>query len=303
MPSLTHEALLLLFRNRPTLAAEVLRDVFHESLPPFTRTQIVSADLTEVIPAERRSDLIILFEAEEPLLTVIVEAQLRPDPEKRYVWPVYLSCGRARYRCPTWLLVVTTDPTTVAWCRTPIAMGHPDYVLTPLVLGPDAVPVVTDPEQARAAPEVTVLSAMAHGRGDAGEAIAMAFLAAAAGLDEDRRADYADLVLSSLNEAAKRKLEEMMSSGYQYQSEFALKYVAKGREEGKLEGQREGKREGKLEGKAQSVLAVLEARSLGIPDEVRERVLASTDLGELDRWLRRAAVVSDARDLFAATGS
>jgi len=291
VPSLTHEALLLLFRNRPTLAAEVLRDVFHESLPPFTRTQIVSADLTEVIPAERRSDLIILFEAEEPLLTVIVEAQLRPDPEKRYVWPVYLSCGRARYRCPTWLLVVTTDPNTVAWCRTPIEMGHPDYVLTPLVLGPDAVPVVTDPEQARAAPEVTVLSAMAHGRGDAGEAIAKAFFAAAAGLDEDRRVSYADLVLSSLNEAARRKLEEMMSSGYQYQSEFALKYVAKGREEGKREG------------KAQAVLAVLEARSLAIPDEVRERVLASTDLGELDRWLRRAAVVSDARDLFAATGS
>jgi len=86
-----------------------------------------------------------------------------------------------------------------------------------------------------------------------------------------------------------------MSSGYQFQSEFALKYVAKGREE--------GKREGVLEGKAQGVLAVLEARSLGIPDEVRERVLASTDLGELDRWLRRAAVVNDARDLFEATGS
>ena len=29
MPSTSHEALVLLFRNRPTLAAELLRDVFH----------------------------------------------------------------------------------------------------------------------------------------------------------------------------------------------------------------------------------------------------------------------------------
>ncbi|WP_437808051.1 hypothetical protein [Sorangium sp. So ce1078] len=42
--------------------------------------------------------------------------------------------------------------------------------LTPLVLGPEGVPVVTDAEQAMAAPEVVVLSAMAHGQGEAGEA-------------------------------------------------------------------------------------------------------------------------------------
>ena len=102
-----------------------------------------------------------------------------------------------------------------------------------------------------------------------------------------------------------------MSSGYQFQSDFALTYIAKGRQEGKLEGMREGmlagmregKREGKREGMVQSVLTVLEARSRAIPAEVRERIVASTDLGELDRWLRRAAVVSDARELFEATST
>ena len=49
-------------------------------------------------------------------------------------------------------------------------------------------------------------------------------------------------------------------------------------------------------------LAFLEARGLGIPVDVRQRVLASTDIDALDRWVRRAAVVSDARDLLATTG-
>ena len=83
----------------------------------------------------------------------------------------------------------------------------------------------------------------------------------------------------------------MMKSGYQFQSEFARGYVAKGRQEGILEA------------KAHDVLAVLEARGIEVPVEVRERVLASTDLDELDRWIRRAAVVSDARELLATTGS
>jgi hypothetical protein len=293
--SVTHEALLLLFRNRPTLAAEVLREMFHKEVPAFARTQIVSIDVTEVIPAERRSDLVVLLEGESPLLAIIIEAQLHRDTEKQYAWPVYVAGVRARHRCPTWLLVVTTDPGMVSWCATSIELGHPGHVLTPLVLGPKAVPIVTEPGEAQKRPELSVLSALAHGQSEAGEAIGVAFLGAAAGLDEDRRAVYGDLVLSSLNEAARRKLEEMMSSGYQFQSEFARSYVAKG----KLEGLQEGT----LKAKAQAVLAVLEARGLEVSTEVRERVLASTDLAELDRWIRRAAVVSDARELFAGTSS
>ncbi|WP_437732147.1 hypothetical protein [Sorangium sp. So ce1335] len=205
--------------------------------------------------------------------------------------PVYVTQTRARHRCPTRLLVVTIHPAMVRWCSRPIDTGHPDWTLKPLVLGPEGVPVVTDAEQARAAPEVAVLSAMAHGQGEAAAAIGAAFLTGAAGLDEERRTVYGDLVLSSLSAAAKRTLEAMMKSGYQFQSEFARSYVAKGRQEGILEA------------KAQAVLVFLEARGLEVPVEVRERVLASTDVDELDRWVRRAAVVSDARELLATTGS
>ncbi|MDC0679159.1 hypothetical protein [Sorangium atrum] len=49
-------------------------------------------------------------------------------------------------------------------------------------------------------------------------------------------------------------------------------------------------REGPLKTKAQAVLAFLGACGLEVPADVRERVLASTDLGGLHRWSRRDAV-------------
>ncbi|WP_437670783.1 hypothetical protein [Sorangium sp. So ce131] len=289
MPSVTHEALVELFKNRPTLAAEMLHDALGHPVPAFTEARVKSSDLAEIVPSDRRADLVVVLvgEQQRPAMAIVVEVQLGTDPDKPYVWLVYLAQTRARHRCPTRLLVVTTDPEMVRWSSRPIDTGHPGLTLTPLVLGPGGVPVVTDPEQAKAAPEVVVLSAMAHGQSDAGEAIGVAFLAAAAGLDEERRAVYGDLVLSSLNAAARRTLEATMKAGYEFQSEFARSYVAKG----------------EIKAKAQAVLAVLEARGLEVPAELRERVLASTDLAELDRWIRRAALVSDARELLATTGS
>ncbi|WP_438034240.1 hypothetical protein [Sorangium sp. So ce204] len=302
MPSVTHEGLVELFKNRPTLAAEMLHDALGQPVPVFTEARVESSDLAEIVPSDRRADVIVVLlvgEQQQPAMAIVVEVQLGVDPDKPYVWPVYVTQTRARHRCPTWLLVVTIDAGIARWCARPIDAGHPGLTLTPLVLGPEGVPVVTDAAQARTAPEVVVLSAMAHGQGEAGEAIGAAFLAAAAGLDEERRAVYGDLVLSSLNAAARRTLEAMMKSGYEFQSEFARSYVAKGVEKG-LE---QGRQQGLLEAKAQAVLAVLEARGLEVPAEVRERVLTSTDLAELDRWIRRAASVGDARELLATTGA
>ena len=45
MPSQPHEALLLLFRNRPTLAAELLCDALHVALPAFTEARLDSAEI------------------------------------------------------------------------------------------------------------------------------------------------------------------------------------------------------------------------------------------------------------------
>jgi hypothetical protein len=132
---------------------------------------------------------------------------------------------------------------------------------------------VTDREEAVRRPELGVLSAMAHGGTEQGATIAAAVLPAIQGLDDDRVRFYYDLVYNSLNEAARRTLEAMMK-GYEYQSDFAKKYVAQGR----------------TEEAAQAVLTVLRARGLAVPDTVRERILSQKDPERLERWLEKAAV-------------
>ncbi len=57
MPSQLHESHLLLFRNQPALAAQLIRDALGVRLPAFREARIESADLTEVQPAEYRADL------------------------------------------------------------------------------------------------------------------------------------------------------------------------------------------------------------------------------------------------------
>jgi hypothetical protein len=111
----------------------------------------------------------------------------------------------------------------------------------------------------------------------------LAFLAAATWLDGERRALYGDLVLCSMSEAARRTLEATMKDGYEFQSELARSYVAKG--------------------EAPAVLAFLEACGLEVPAEAWERILASADLAELDRWIHRSAVIRDAKEFLAADRS
>jgi hypothetical protein len=73
MPSQLHEALLLLFRNRPTLAPELMRDALHVELPAFTEARIDSGDLTDIKPAEYRADLVVLLLNGVPVYGIIVE--------------------------------------------------------------------------------------------------------------------------------------------------------------------------------------------------------------------------------------
>ena len=85
VPSYLHEALLLLFRNRPALAPELLRDALHVELPDYTEARIDSADLTDIQPAEYRADLVILLLHGSPVLGIVLEMQLSNDEDKRYV--------------------------------------------------------------------------------------------------------------------------------------------------------------------------------------------------------------------------
>jgi len=296
MPSMTHEIFVDLFKNRPSLAAEILVEVLGVSLPAYTEARLASTDLTEIQPAEYRADIVVvLLDRDIPVRVIIVEVQLAVDPRKRLSWPAYVTVSRAIHGCPADLLVVAPDPAVAGWCTEPIAIGVPGFILHPPVLRRTAVPVVTDLGEAARRPELAVLSAMAHGETEQGATIAAAVLPVIRDLDDDRARLYYDLVYNSLNEAARRALETMMK-GYEYQSDFAKKYVAQGRSEGRTEGRTEGHTEGRAEGRteeaARALLTVLRVRGIAVPDAVRERILAQKDPERLERWLEKAAVAA-----------
>ncbi len=288
-----HEGLIQIFRNRPALAVEVLRDLLHAEVPAFSTIQLEELDPSEIKLAHYKPDLIVLLLDGAPVHAIVIETQLGRDPDKPFTWPVYLTHVRARLRCPTSLLVIAPDGAIARWCAKPIETGHPGFTLTPRVLGPDEVPVVTEPAVAGQDPEVAVLSVVAHGQGEHGFAIAKAVMAAADGLDEDRKALYTDLAYISVGEAVRKALEAMMNSGYEFQSDFAKTYFGRGRSEGRAEGE--------ALGEARAVLLVLKARGLAVAEEVRQRVLACKDIAQLDRWAERAVTVNDAAELFLET--
>ena len=287
MPSLDHEALVLLFRNEPALAPSLLRQALAVPLPAFRTARPLPTELGQLAPVEYRADLVIALEGGAAPAAVIVEVQLARDADKRFRWPAYVTNLRDRLRGPVYLLVYAPLPAVARWCARPIDLGPPGWRLVPPVLGPDRIPVVTEPERAQRAPELAVLSALAHGTGKQGLAIGQAALKAADGLDDERSRLYADLVMNALGPAARNALEKLMASGtYQYKSDFARKYFG------------QGVAKGKVEGKADDILAVLEARGLAAPSDARERIAACTDLAQLDRWVRRAATCASVDELF-----
>lgn len=154
------------------------------------------------------------------------------------------------------------------------------------------MPYITDPEAARAAPELAVLSVLAHGKEARGFDIACAVFAAAADLDSERSALYTDLAYDAISAAARAALEELMEAGkWEWKSPFAKKYVAIGKAEGKAEGN--------TEGRVSSLLTILDARGFAITDDVRAKILTCSDPAVLDRWLRVAVTAVAIDEVFA----
>lgn len=291
MPTQVHEVFVEMFRSHPELAAGLLADVFDIDLPDYRQARAASCDFTDVGPNEFRGDTALVFADGDgrPLLGIVLEVQLRRDRTRQWSWPVYLATLRARLRCPVYLMIFCPDRQVAIWSRQPIELGHPGLVLRPLVLGPDVIPAVTDTTIAESTPELAVLSALAHGDGPEPEKVFAALDAGLQKTDGDLEKIYYDVVLTLLSATARQRLEEFMMTvrtDYEYQSDFARKYVEEGREKGLAEGTRH------------SILMTLEVRGITLPDDAQARIEACSDLAELERWARRAITVESAAELF-----
>jgi predicted transposase YdaD len=205
---------------------------------------------------------------------------------------------RARFECPACVLVFTASERMATWCSRPIELG-PGNVFTPLVVAPAAMPVIDDEASARRDPELAMLSCIAHAQDQNAETVARsagaALQAVTEQLPDDRQLLYHDLVFAVLPEAARTALEKLMATGnYEFQSDFARKYIAMGRDEGR----EEGREEGQVAGQVRALLTVLESRGLSISKTARVHILACTDMEQLDAWVRRAASVASVDELF-----
>ena len=80
-------------------------------------------------------------------------------------------------------------------------------------------------------------------------------------------------------------LEKLMNPGtYQYPSDFARKYIARG----------------KAEGMAQTLLKLLHVKGLAVPTELAARVESCQEFDQLDRWIERVLSATTLGEVFAA---
>ena len=89
------------------------------------------------------------------------------------------------------------------------------------------------------------------------------------------------------------------AAGYEFQSEFmrnlAAKYSADHIAEALSQTMHEAA--GRAKGEAGALLLVLEVRGREVPDNLRDRDLECTDVGQVDSWLRRATTATTIDDV------
>ncbi len=110
-------------------------------------------------------------------------------------------------------------------------------------------------------------------------------------------------MFASVTDAARDVLEALMANRtYQYQSEFAKRYVAQGLAEGREHGRTEGLEHGRSEGLRDAIAHVLSARALPLSDAARARLAVCSDVATLTAWLERAATATAEAHVFVDAG-
>ncbi len=281
MPSAQHEAPLELIRHRAAFGVELLTDLAGIPVPDHHTVTIDNTDLSDVVPAQLLADaVLVLRDAENrPLTGIIIENQLARDNRKRLTWPHYVIALYSRLGCPVRLLVLCPNKTVARWAATPIDFGA--GILTPTVLGPDTIPEITEPDTARAAPDLMMLSALNHHHNRA----VLRALTTIFAEDFPNHELYDVLSRLALPKRARDDLEELMTAlnfPWAHDTEYA----------------REMESRGAAKWQARALVTVLESRGLTITDSVRDRILHTDDQQRFQQWLERAATVPTVEDLF-----
>lgn len=298
MPSLLHEGLLELIRDRPRFVADLLRELLHVEIPPFTEARLTEGAFTQPLPAEYRADAVVLLIDERPVFGCIVEAQLAEDAKTVFTWPLYTVSARARYECPFVLVVVSPHERVASWASRPIALGG-GQSFQPLVLGPAGIPLITDPIAAIAEPELAVLSALAHARKDSDDSlpVTLAALAGIASMAAEQQVLYFHVLRTSVGALARKAFEMLPYERLEkYLTEDERARMNDAVERSLAEGRNQGLAEGRSQGLVSALVKALEGRGLAVSSELRALLAARSD-DELLAMIARSGVVAHADDL------
>jgi Domain of unknown function (DUF4351) len=299
MPSPQHEILVELFRHRPELVTALLALVDPTLVPDVADAVIVPApgEIGGVHQEQYRADLVLRCTVPghaRAAHAFVVEVQLAPDPDKERTWPMYAA--GVRDRCPVTPVVLTLSERTARWAAAPrsLELGGP-AVVAPVVIGPAQIPRITDVEQARALPEMAVLSAAAHGRTPGAELIAQAAILACAALDAGHHALYADFVMACLSPQARHALEVLMPvPKFMPMSDIGKRFYAQGRKDGRKKGREEGRNQA-----LRGLLIRLLTRRFGSLSEAAMSRIQAAGPEQLEYWGERLLSASALDDVFA----
>lgn len=291
-----HEAAHRIFQDRPELLAPVFR-ILGVPLPEKAAVEVLSADVTEIRPLERRVDSVLHIKPPDDStgLVLAIEAQGRRDPAKAVSWAYYLSYLMAKYACPALLLVVCQDKATANWAAGPFRLGPDGWTalsVHPLVLGPENVPVITDPDRAARNLALAAFSAMTHGCEQDAPAILEALARALATADPESITYYSELLEIGLGNSPAREIWRKLMPRTYFPGRGTL-----------IEQTwQEAEAKGRLEERALSVLRVLESRDIPVSPAVRERIMTCAFMDTLGYWLEAAVTVSTAEEIFVHGG-
>lgn len=294
MPKLIHEAMVQLIRAAPDALVRLLPRSLGLDGPATALAQVTADELVDLHLAEYRADVVIVLgDPERPSAAILGEMQTALDARKRWSWPVQAGGMWARLRCPVAVVVVALDDGVAAGYRQTIDLGWGLIRLTPIVICADDVPVITDLAEARACPELAVLSAMAHGHRSGAEHIALAALTASAELDSEKQIFYPDFVVAALGPIARAALEQLMTTRTDinpFYSDFARKYFD--------EGAAVGAAAGEARGEAKLLLRLLRLKGFDLDPALQARVEACTDAARLEAWADRLLAARTLADVF-----
>ncbi|MFI0356733.1 hypothetical protein [Actinomadura sp. 9N407] len=198
--------------------------------------------------------------------------------------------------------MIAPNPKVAEWCAEPIDLGHPGYVLCPMVVKSEHIPLMTDPYEIAADYALGVLSACFHSEGPSGREVLLATqkatdLLAAKNMQIARR--YYDDVCAVIPTVVRTFLEEKMKTESPYFSEVFRDAEARGEAKGEARGEARGMARGMARGEAKALLKLLDLRGIQLTGEQRERIAECTDTVELESMLERALKTDSAAELFS----